>query len=246
MSGGPRVTTGTDSKQDYGTDLALMAAVSERFGEVQFDLAAHRLNTKHPRYFAPPNFVEKVDLAAQSNESIRVLVESLIQRGVHETDALAAEKLLREKKASGCIEKNFLLTVPNSDVEAHGIDAFSFNWAAISRQYGKPGLLWLNCEFNDTTTWMRKCGQSVDAGANIAAIMPAMVGANWARDLIFPKASVYFLNGRVSFDGKNVYPKDCMIAHFHPDVWPGIHVWDWRKNKIVHSYYRALAALKSI
>jgi phage N-6-adenine-methyltransferase len=39
------------SKQDYGTPADFMAAVTERFGPIHFDLAAHTRNTKAKRFF---------------------------------------------------------------------------------------------------------------------------------------------------------------------------------------------------
>jgi predicted esterase len=69
-------------------------------------------------------------------------------------------------------------------------------------------------------------------------VTPAMVGANWARDWVFPSADVYFLNGRVSYDGKNVFPKDCMISHFHPQGGRLTAVWDWKSNVIEHEWER--------
>ena len=38
---GPRVTSGTESKQDYATPDQLIGIVAKRFGPISFDLAAH-------------------------------------------------------------------------------------------------------------------------------------------------------------------------------------------------------------
>lgn len=40
------------SKQDYATPPDFMAAVARRFGKINFDLAAHAENTKHPNFFS--------------------------------------------------------------------------------------------------------------------------------------------------------------------------------------------------
>lgn len=40
------------SKQDYATPPDFMAAVTRRFGPINFDLAAHAENTKHPNFFS--------------------------------------------------------------------------------------------------------------------------------------------------------------------------------------------------
>ncbi len=51
--GGARISSGSDSKQDYKTQADLMAAIVARFGPITFDLAAHAENTQSPNYFAP-------------------------------------------------------------------------------------------------------------------------------------------------------------------------------------------------
>lgn len=226
MSGGPRVTTGEDSKQDYATPLELIAAVEKRFGKVVFDLAAHSENTKHERYFAPREFVE-----VGTADKLGILINGALPDGV---------KLLKADPKKGNLYER---RTPNQDLKAYGFDSFAHQWAPLSEKFkqpdGRPGVLWLNCEFADIPPWQEKCGAEGELGANIVSIMPAMVGANWARDLVFPFGDVYFLNGRVSFDGKNVYPKDCMIAHYHPEVrkrGPFVHVWKWREDVIVRSW----------
>ena len=50
---GARISTGSGSKQDYRTPADFMAAVTKRFGPINFDLAAHADNTQSPNYFAP-------------------------------------------------------------------------------------------------------------------------------------------------------------------------------------------------
>lgn len=40
------------SKQDYATPPDLMAAVTRRFGPINFDLAAHEQNKKHANFFS--------------------------------------------------------------------------------------------------------------------------------------------------------------------------------------------------
>lgn len=47
----PLVSSGKDSRQDYGTPKEFMTAFARAFGTAGFDLAAHSQNTKAPRYF---------------------------------------------------------------------------------------------------------------------------------------------------------------------------------------------------
>jgi phage N-6-adenine-methyltransferase len=117
-------------------------------------------------------------------------------------------------------------------------DAFKQDWAAVSKKYandiGRPGLLWLNPPFANIGPWARMALEESKKGAEIAFLVPASVGAKWFRDYCFRQADVYFLYGRLKFKGEpTVYPKDCMLVHFHPS-WGGMEfkedIWDWRKE----------------
>lgn len=230
---GPRVTSGEGSKQDYETPADLISSIERRFGEIQFDLAAHRGNKKHRRYFAPQEFVEKFDPDKTNSQS---LIESLVRRGAHLGEARAA---VERAEAMG---RETVIKVKNHDTEAHALDAFKYDWAPLSNQFHDrrhgdlPGLLWLNCEFGDVPPWARRCLEEGQRGANIVLLTPAMVGSNWYRDLIASRANVYLLNGRVMFDGKNVFPKDCMVSHFWPGASGMKFVWNWKNDEIVHAW----------
>ncbi len=95
------------------------------------------------------------------------------------------------------------------------------NWDTLD------GWLWLNPPFSDIAPWARKCNES---HAKIAFLVPASVGANWFRDYIDGHAQVLFLNGRLSFmETGELYPKDCILCLFGPEIIPGYEVWNWRK-----------------
>lgn len=107
-------------------------------------------------------------------------------------------------------------------------DSFEANWQI-------PGLLWLNPPFNAIPRWSARCAAESAKGAEILMIVPASVGANWFRDSVAPSADVYLLNGRMSFDGKDQFPKDCLLAHYY-GVEGRIRIWDWRKD-IIHEQW---------
>jgi phage N-6-adenine-methyltransferase len=98
-------------------------------------------------------------------------------------------------------------------------DSFSQHWHKI------PGILWLNPPFNDITPWARKCAAESDKGAQILFLTPASIGSCWFADYVFSKALVIGLTGRISFDGKAPYPKDCMLSCY--GFGAGFEVWDW-------------------
>lgn len=92
---------------------------------------------------------------------------------------------------------------------------------------------WLNPPFKNIEPWAELCYQLKCQGGRVAFLVPASVGSDWFRDHVDGKALVLALNGRLAFiKGKprELYPKDCMLCIFAPDVEPGFEVWDWRKE----------------
>jgi hypothetical protein len=143
------------------------------------------------------------------------------------------------------------------DVDAFGMDAFDHSWSLLSDslfarkkepQHRVRGLLWLNCEFNDTERWASRCCREAALGASILLLTPAAVGANWFRDKIAGHGDIYLLNGRLSFIPGQTYNKDCMLTHFYQSIedrdatlatplgcsGQQICVWDWRNDLILH------------
>lgn len=230
---GPRVTSGEDSKQDYATPADFMAAVEQRFGKVQFDLAAHRLNKQHERYFAPLRFIETYDPKKHDAEAT---VNRLVDSGADPNEAVpqVAFAAARSDKTK--------LSIKNIDPDCFAYDAFAFDWASISDKFrsptGGPGLLWNNCEFSDVGPWAKKHATCGPRGANSLLLTPSVTGANWSTDHVFAKADVYLLKGRLMFDGKNVFPKDCMLSSYSPNATGACHVWDWKRDVLVHSWAR--------
>lgn len=231
MSGGPRVTSGTDSQQDCQTPQDFMAAVRKRFGTICFDLAAHKGNAQHPRYFAPREFIH-----TGTFQQLQKYEGKLIP--------LFKDRKNTKPKLNKDKEPLFEKRLENIDPLAYGYDAFSHSWAEISKQYaidGEPGLLWLNCEFDDITKWTDRCMEEVQAGANILLLTPLAV-SKWYVDNVQPWSDTTQLYGRLCFDGKNPYPKDCMLNHFDPRFKdklsafgrpPKIDIWDWRNDKML-------------
>lgn len=115
---------------------------------------------------------------------------------------------------------------PNFLHEGH--DSLSVRWANLAGNE----LLWLNPPFANIAPWAQKClyesDRSLGGGAHILFLVPAAVGANWWARSVHEKALVHFLNGRLSFDGKNPYPKDCALCEFGPDIVPGYSIWPWK------------------
>lgn len=126
--------------------------------------------------------------------------------------------------AGNAVHARYFAPPGSEDEAAEGWNAFLYSWHSLS-----AGLLWLNPEFNDTDRWAFRCLLEAKAGARIALLTPVAI-TNWFCDYIAGKADVYLLKGRLCFDGKSPFPKDCMLSHFHPQATGKISVWDWKKG----------------
>jgi phage N-6-adenine-methyltransferase len=121
------------------------------------------------------------------------------------------------------------------DLAAHddGSNAQASRWFGPSTDSLKQdwsklrGTLWLNPPFGRIEPWAKKCAETKLLFARILFLVPAAVGSNWYAKCVHEKALVFFLNGRLCFDGKNGYPKDCLLSLYDgpcrtpksPEVW---------------------------
>lgn len=129
-----------------------------------------------------------------------------------------------------------------------GIDTFAVDLAASKentvarRFYSKAsnalvqpwtfdGFNWLNPPFGDLAPWVQKAYEESRKGARTAMLVPAGVGANWWRDWVHEKASVLFLNGRITFVGHDdAYPKDCALL-IYAGHQPSYEIWSWMQAR---------------
>lgn len=192
---------------------------------------------------------KKLDITMLTAPELRRLfIGSMVREGAEEADVLERLIALEERLAKfgeveidGRNNKEVDFLVANRDKKAYEFDALydRNSWAAISQKFrspkGGPGLLWLNCEFSDIEPWASKGLDESRKGGNTLLLTPVAI-SNWFRDLCAGHADVYFLSGRLCFDGKNVFPKDCMLTHFHPAATGLIAIWNWKKDSIVKSW----------
>lgn len=112
-----------------------------------------------------------------------------------------------------------------------GTDSLSQAWWQATE---KSGVLWLNPPFSDIAPWAKKCAAEAPRlrSSVIAMLVPAAVGSNWFRDCVWGKARVELLNGRICFDGKHGYPKDCMLCIYRSASRPNdIGIWRWTDGR---------------
>lgn len=103
-------------------------------------------------------------------------------------------------------------------------DGLTVDWAGLGN-----GWLWLNPPFSDISPWAAKCSLEARRGARIAFLVPASVGSVWYARYLDGKAMILFIRPRLSFDGKNPYPKDCLLA-LYGWLRLGYECWDWKSQ----------------
>jgi phage N-6-adenine-methyltransferase len=127
-------------------------------------------------------------------------------------------------------------------------------WNPLDPQWEVPigGVVWCNMPFEKIEPWVEKAWAEAQLGTRSALLVPAGVGSDWWGDWVHGKAQVWLLNGRLCFipdwattidpatlkDGKTpacytqppLYPKDCCVLIYGPEVTPGYEFWYWREE----------------
>jgi len=237
---GPRVTSGEGSKQDYRTPADFMAAVAKRFGAPTFDLAAHAGNHQFPRYYAPAEFAVKVE---RGKTDLEALIADVVRAGA---DRVEARRLAVEQWA--VIGAKGKIFIPNRDGHAVALDALHAdrpNRSHRRRWAGDvgDGLGWLNCEFADVDPWAEASAWNMREDGVRSLLLTPAVFAGWHTDHVAGVADVYELSGRLCFDGKSPFPKDCRLSHFHPGATGKVCIWDWRRDVILAEWSRRIPDL---
>jgi phage N-6-adenine-methyltransferase len=106
-------------------------------------------------------------------------------------------------------------------------DSLKQDWDALHDD-GHHGWLWLNPPFSDIPAFVAKCVEETKRGCRILMLVPASVGANWFR-VCTKNAHVVELGARMSFDGKDPYPKDLALVVFAHRL-TGRSYWKWTKD----------------
>lgn len=160
-------------------------------------------------------------------------------RGSSKQDYATPPSFIRAfERRFGSIAFDLAATADNSvvpDYYDEVTDSLSQKWYWLAN--GEKWL-WLNPPFGKIAPWAQKCreecrhpGPPPTTGPLIAFLVPASVDSNWWRDHVHEKARVYFLNGRLSFDGKNPFPKPCALCLY--GVEPGYEVWSWKRRTVL-------------
>ncbi len=103
-------------------------------------------------------------------------------------------------------------------------DSLKQDWAQAH------GLLWLNPPFDNIKPWALKCADTIHNCRRTDPLLfltPASVGAQWFQRWVVPYAHVIELEDRLCFDGKNPYPKDCVLNVYYAGI-TGRSSWRWK------------------
>lgn len=124
---------------------------------------------------------------------------------------------------------------PNSeDGNAIALDSLAQDWVDLSGKRPRSSNLWLNPEFRHIKPWAKKCLESapyLKNDTNIPFLVPASVGSDWYNNYVFEKPCTHtiFLNGRLCFNGIDLFPKDCMLIMYGPKQDGKIEQWKWER-----------------
>lgn len=120
--------------------------------------------------------------------------------------------------------------------EAH--DSLAFDWGF----YAGKGWCWLNPPFSNIEPWVVKCAANTIEGGlyqrgvprvQIALLVPASIGSDWFTNYVEGYADIIPLKGRLSFDSRGPYPKDCVLCLYgarQRSFTSYQASWDWRKE----------------
>ncbi len=151
--------------------------------------------------------------------------------------------MLALRRKFGPIQVDLAATSANTRAE-HFIspeeDSFTYDWDRLP-SHMHATRAFLNPPFGDIRPWAKKCAET--CGLEILFLVPASVGSNWwaeyvdmaehadhvYADHVGVDTRVYFLRPRISFDGKNPYPKDCALIHYRGPDECGYECWDWSR-----------------
>lgn len=183
----------------------------------------------HRRKIVPPPTAEELKSVLANADEIRR--GAAFNRGNSKQDyATPADFMRAVEKRFGPLAFDLAADASNAKAARYFTveqDSLAQDWTALDLHDWTRHWAWLNPPFDRIEPWARKCAESKHA-VDILFLVPAAVGANWWRDWVHKEAAVLFLNGRLSFDGKNPYPKDCALCTYSRRVVPGYDVWNWR------------------
>ena len=100
---------------------------------------------------------------------------------------------------------------------------------ALKCSWTRTGVVWCNPPFANLEKWVRKAYIESQQGSHILMLVPASPGANWWRDWVHHKATVTFVNGRLTFVGQeDPYPKDVALLEYPFRGQLAYNIWTWR------------------
>ena len=100
-------------------------------------------------------------------------------------------------------------------------DSLKEDWSTL------VGTAYLNPPFGSMVPWARKCASVRDRTGWTLLLCPSSTGAGWFQEHIVPHGFVLELAPRICFNGKQPFPKDCLLTAFGFGI-VGRGFWRWR------------------
>ena len=96
---------------------------------------------------------------------------------------------------------------------------FSPEQNGLVQKWGGRGAVWCNPPYGrNVGRWVQKASETAKAGDVVVMLLPARTDTAWFHDLIWQKAEVRFVRGRLKFGGcKNAAPFPSMVVVFRPN-----------------------------
>jgi phage N-6-adenine-methyltransferase len=199
------------------------------------------------------------DLSPEDHEEGKPTYQELLAQIEELKKQLAKRKMPKQKPGQSkqdyatpmdlirAVEKRFGVLV--HDLCAHAQNArvasyYSKEQDCFKQAWAKDfpaGNLWGNPEFGGgfIGRFVEKCFvESRQRDGLIIVLTPASIGSNWYAEHVEKKALVIGLRPRLSFDGIDPYPKDCMLSVYglDPSAPPsamkylsGFETWNWKE-----------------
>ena len=80
------------------------------------------------------------------------------------------------------------------------------------------GTVWCNPPYGKTISkWIQKGAESAENGATVVMLLPVRTNTNWFHDLVYEKAEIRFIRGKLKFGGfHSTAPFPSMVVIFRP------------------------------
>ena len=98
----------------------------------------------------------------------------------------------------------------------------------VSSVFSKPPTCWMNPPYSNPKAWLKKAYEESLQGCTVVSLIPGDTSTEWFHDLVWGKAEVRIIKGRINFINpdktkKTTAPKfGCILAIYGPNIEPRV------------------------